>query len=158
MKEFNLKEIHQKYYGKIKGVFVRYFNDEVSENMTQECFLSIFNDLPKIKNLEECYKKYALDFVVNYIEKNNNEFKSLNKDYYNANACFESSLGYCEFESFYLVERLNTLTNAERWILNMRLVEEFGFDKISKITSLTEEKCNIIFDNSMKRFKSAVLN
>jgi DNA-directed RNA polymerase specialized sigma24 family protein len=157
MKEF--KVIYKKYYGKVKGVFMRYFNEEISEKMTEKFFLKIFKNSSDFKSLEKYYKKIIEKILIDELVKSRNEFMVYDLNLTNFNQkIFEINFKDKKIDSFHLVNCMNKLNNVERWIYNLFLVENVSFKEISKTFEIEEEKCEKIFKIAKFNFEKTVFN
>jgi DNA-directed RNA polymerase specialized sigma subunit len=157
MKKFKI--IHKNYYGKVKGVFMRYFNEEISEKMTERFFLKIFNNLSDFKNLEKYYKKIIEKILIDELVKNRNEFIVYDFNLTSVNKkTFDINLKDKKIDPYHLVNYMNKLNNVERWVYNLFLVENISFKEISKTFEITEEKCEKIFKIAKFNFEKIVFN
>ena len=157
MKKFKI--IHKNYYGKVKGFFMRYFNEEISEKMTERFFLKIFKNLSDFKNLEKYYKKIIEKILIDELVKNRNEFIVYDFNLTSVNKkTFDINLKDKKIDPYHLVNYMNKLNNVERWVYNLFLVENISFKEISKTFEITEEKCEKIFKIAKFNFEKIVFN
>jgi RNA polymerase sigma-70 factor (ECF subfamily) len=147
------EELFKIYYGKVKGICLRYSNDESqADDYLQDAFIKIFTNIHKCKFVNEIslgawIKQTTKNNIIDSIRKNKKIYFEENEDildYKNFEKSensdeevyfLESQIGLTEIE---IIEEIQKLPPAQRAVFNMFVIDELGHKEISKILGIHE--------------------
>ncbi len=147
------EELFKIYYGKVKGICLRYSNDESqADDYLQDAFIKIFTNIHKCKFVNEIslgawIKQTTKNNIIDSIRKNKKIYFEENEDildYKNFEKSensdeevyfLESQIGFTESQ---IIEKIQQLPPAQRAVFNMFVIDELGHKEISKILGIHE--------------------
>jgi DNA-directed RNA polymerase specialized sigma24 family protein len=151
-----LKDMHISYYGKIKVIFERYFKNNNIEKIVEDCFIKIFNNLEKTKNIDLLVKKETINTIILNIQKNKTIYKLSNQ--YSDFKEFESEESFfCEDLSAEMcLQEIKNLNDLERFVFNLIVFEEFSIEEASEILKINKEICKKALHASKQNLKESL--
>lgn len=147
------EEIFKIYYGKVKGICLRYSNNESqADDYLQDAFIKIFTNIHKCKFVNEIslgawIKQTTKNNIIDSIRKNKKiYFKNIeseldlnhlkyHEDYNDDEYFLESIIGFTESK---IIEKIQQLPPAQRAVFNMFVIDELGHKEISEILGIHE--------------------
>ncbi len=138
------KILFERYYGKLMGICMRYSKDKFqAQEYLQESFIKIFNNLEKYESkgsFEGWISRLAKNHIIDQIRKNKTIYLSENEydiTRYKDDTEEEEEFLYSEkISSQDIIDGLQKLTECQRTIFNMFIVEEKSHEQISKLLNI----------------------
>jgi RNA polymerase sigma-70 factor, ECF subfamily len=160
------KILFEKYYGKIMGVCIRYSKDEFqAKDYLQESFIKIFNKLYKYDgtgSFGAWITTLTRNHILDQIRKNKTIYLSENEHYLSINKLETEE----EEEFFYsdkishddIIGALQNLTECQRAIFNLFIVDGKSHDEISKILNIKSGTSKSNLHKAKKNLKKLLKN
>ncbi|MFZ4261252.1 RNA polymerase sigma factor [Sphingobacterium sp. HJSM2_6] len=139
--------IYKKYYGYIMAIVIRYMRNEMeAEELTNECFVKIFNKLSSFSVHEnaEILEKMFRSWIGRIAVNTSIDALRVRKQLYRIDDLSSTELIHCSvandssLEYQDIIAMIRELPEIQRTIFNMYEIEGYSHDEISKTLEIPE--------------------
>ena len=142
-----IERLVQKYSSMVLQIAYQYsFNKSEAEDITQEVFIRLYNNIKKIKN-EEHIKAWLIRVTINLSI-------DYNRNYWNKNTTsLDENYKYFDEETKDVFNELKKLTPEYRNIIYLYYYKEYKISEISEILSMNQNTVSSYLNRARKELK-----
>ena len=141
------KQLFEKYYGKMKGVCMRYARDEdEAQDMVQNGFIKVFDKLEVYNftgSFEGWVRRIMVNTAIDFIRKHKNNTYSLENessivDETEDGIVLNEELGELNFKAEKAIEAISRLSAGYKMVFNLYVMEGYTHKEIANFIGISE--------------------
>lgn len=152
------KIIYEKYYGKMMGVALRYFNNSnIAKDIVQESFIKIFKKIDQFKggkNFEGWIKRIVVNHSLDQLRKNKNIYFVSDEAIKNISEEKEEDLSnYKKLKTSDVIEAVQQLSSGYRTVFNLYIFDGLTHKEIAKSLNISEGTSKSNYSKAKSKLK-----
>ncbi|TVZ55389.1 RNA polymerase sigma-70 factor (ECF subfamily) [Lutibacter sp. Hel_I_33_5] len=153
-------QLYKDYYKAMYNTAHRILRDEFeAEDIMQESFLTAFTKLNTFKG-EVAFGAWLKRIVINKSLtqlKKNNKYNEIKLEVIPNREIEEESINYSLLNVSQVQEKMNSLKDNYRMVLNLNLIEGFDYEEIAQILNYTNENVRTTISRAKKKLKQLII-
>lgn len=140
------KALYEKFYGKMKGVCLRYAKDsDQAQDILQDAFIKVFDKIKKFEgsgSFEGWIRRIMVNTAIDYLRKNKQEYLIVSTVHAHKveepeeTVTDDDILNYVTKED--VINAVHKLSPAYRAVFNLYVVEEYSHKEIAEMLGISE--------------------